>query len=342
MSRSNEAQVFWRMLLSLHPKRTRFALEHILEAFRAAFPHRQGDAAVRSVLAGLLDELEQTGVLSKPRRTNRRAYDHSERTSLPRHVTRSDRPVLPVRPTVVWRPELSFGSALGESWREELLAIQEWFRSGGAEAPPVALRERSVEIFGDEKRLDALLGTQLFTVGRLTLSTLRCYLPSTSIHVAPLSKDGFARPLLVVENHTTFDTICRWNEQSRRFSAVGFGAGAAFVASCESLRTQLATPVCSGEVLYFGDLDPKGIWIPARATQASGIEVRPEESLYRLLIAKGRRNGRLPLGSPAFEPTLLEWLPVSIQAETKAFFKNGLRLPQELVTLPDLRGSVPQ
>jgi len=340
MNRSNDAEILWRELISAHPRRTRFALEHLLDAFRGAIPHRQNDADSRSVLAKLLEELEQTGALRTPSKTNRRAYDHSERTSLPKHVVRIDRPTPKMPSAVVWRPELGFAPALGDSWREELLAIQEWLRNEGATAQPVALRERSVEIFGDEKRLDALLGSQLFAAGRLKLDTLRCYLPTVPIHVVSLPPDGSARPLLVVENHTTFDTLCRWNEQSRRYSGVAFGAGAAFVASCASLHPHLAAPGCSRELLYFGDLDPKGIWIPCRAAKGSGLEVRPDVQLYALLLTKGRAHRKLPRGAFPFEPSLLEWLPSSLQADTGRMFKNGLRLPQELVTLPDLLSEI--
>jgi hypothetical protein len=336
MNRSNDAEMFWGLLLDAHPRRTRFTLEHLLATFRAAFPHRQGDTDARSVLAKLLDELEQTGALRTPRKANRRAYDRSERTSLPKHVTRIDRPAPVVQPIVVWRPELGFASALVEMWREELLAIQEWFRDGGATAEHVALRERSVEIFGDEKRLDALLGTQLFAPGRLTLDTLRCYLPTVPIHVVSFPTDGSARPLLVAENHTTFDTLCRWNERSQRYSAVAYGAGAAFVASCVSLRPHLAAPGCSGQLLYFGDLDPKGIWIPACAAKESGLKIQPDEQLYSLLLAKGRAHRKLPRVTISFEPTLLDWLPALLQADTGRMFKSGLRLPQELVALSDL------
>lgn len=142
-----------------------------------------------------------------------------------------------------------------------------------------------------------------------------------------------------MENHTTFDTLCRWNEQSRRYSAVAFGAGSAFVASCASLGSRLAAPGCSRLLTYFGDLDPKGIWIPARAAKGSGLEVQPEERLYALLMAKGRANRTLPRGTIPFEPTLLEWLPASLQIETGRMFENGLRFPQELVTLPDLQAA---
>ncbi|MGH7991865.1 MAG: hypothetical protein ACREDS_16945, partial [Limisphaerales bacterium] len=74
---------------------------------------------------------------------------------------------------------------------------------------------------------------------------------------------------------------------------MAFGAGAAFIAACESLRIHLAAPGCSGQLFYFGDLDPKGIWIPVGA-QDSGIKIYPDETLYALLLEKGRKRRGLP------------------------------------------------
>jgi len=336
MNHGNDAQQFWDALRSAHPRRTRFALEHLLETFQRLFPHRHGDADVRVVLARLLGELEQSGAICLPSKSNRRAYDHSERTPLPKHIVRSDRAGRARQAAVVWRPELAFASDFGSSLQAELLAVQEWLRNGGTTAALVALRERSVEIFGDEKRLDSLLGTQLFAPGRLTLDLLRCYLPSVPIYVVSVAEEGVLRPLLVVENHTTFDTLCRWNNKNRRYSAVAFGAGAAFIAACESLRTHLAAPGCSGQLLYFGDLDPKGIWIPARASQDCGIEVHADETLYAMLLAKGRERRVSPHEPFSFESGLLDWLPASLREEVGRHFRSGRRLPQELVALPDL------
>jgi hypothetical protein len=336
MNGSNDAQIFWQALLERHPRRRRFTLPEIWEAFRQAFPHRQGDTDVRTVLARWLDELERMGTIQLPSKANRRAHDHSERTTLPKHVVRCDARPLGTRSTIIWRPELAFAADLGGALQNELQAIQQWLRHGGGTAAPVALRERSVEIFGDEKRLDSLLGTQLFASGRLTLELLRCYLPSVPIYVVSLSSDGARRPILAVENHTTFDTICRWNEKARRYAGVAYGAGAAFIATCASLRLHVDQPDCSGQLLYFGDLDPKGLWIPVRAEQASGIDVRPEETLYELLLAKGQT--RLPPANEPFsyEPLLLHWLPAPLGNAVELHFSRGRRLAQEWVSLPDL------
>jgi hypothetical protein len=52
--------------------------------------------------------------------------------------------------------------------------VNQLLQTGGADRPVVPVRERSLELFGDE--LGALLGGALFRGDRrLTLELLRCY-----------------------------------------------------------------------------------------------------------------------------------------------------------------------
>lgn len=336
MNISCDAQCLWDTLSDRYPRQVRLTLEQLLTAFQVALPHRSDDAEGRSALAGMLAEFAAAGLLRLPRATSRAAYNCAERTPLPRHVYRLNPSPRTRSGPGLWRPELAFALQMDESWHAELKVVQEWLRRGGMQAPLVAMRERSVEIFGDEKRLDALLGTNLFAPGRLSLELLRCYLPSVPIHVVSAALAKSDAPLLVVENHTTFDTLCRWNAGRKRYSAVAFGAGTAFVASAASLRVHLGKPGCSGCVCYFGDVDPRGLWIPRRAAMESGIDVKPDTELYLLLLSKARQQHNLPRSRFRFDPQLLEWLPAAVRADTTSYFEQGVRLPQELITIHDL------
>lgn len=336
MTSSPEMARYWEALLNAYPRRVRFELVHLLEAYKIAFPYRDGDVNTRTELAALLSQLSQAGLLQLPQRSNGRAYDHAERTALPRYVTRISQPASLDKPTKYWRPELAFAAEMPQGWHRDLELIQNWLRDGGTSAGPVALRERSAEIFDDEKRLDALLGTQLFSPGRVTLELLRCYLPTIPIYLTTIPLDEERRPLLVVENHTTFDTLQRWNEQQKRYSAIAFGAGTGFVSSCKSLSTYSNVPGCSGVVLYFGDVDPKGLWIPVRATEQCGMPVLPDERLYSLLFAKARKTTLTPRDPLGFDLSLLQWLPANFRHEAEQYFQTGRRLPQELVSIYDL------
>jgi hypothetical protein len=55
---------------------------------------------------------------------------------------------------------------------DDLAVINAWLARGGPNGTVLPLRERSYDIFDDEKRLDLLVGGVLFRPGRLTLERL--------------------------------------------------------------------------------------------------------------------------------------------------------------------------
>ena len=58
---------------------------------------------------------------------------------------------------------------------EDLIKLNSFLSERREDRVDVPIKERSLEIFGDEKRLDALRNTVLFDDGRLTLEHLRCF-----------------------------------------------------------------------------------------------------------------------------------------------------------------------
>jgi hypothetical protein len=118
--------------------------------FRTEFPHLVGEGDERAQLATLLEHLREDNRIRLPGTRSR----HAERTLLPNTITRLDRPPAQAEHSVVWRPELAFARDLPRALQEELRSVQDWLKCGGSAKPMVAARERSVEIFGDEKRLD--------------------------------------------------------------------------------------------------------------------------------------------------------------------------------------------
>ncbi len=108
-----------------------------------------------------------------------------------------------------WRPELSWASTarITTARTDVLGAINRWFRdtSNRPEARrPLSLRERSHEIFNDEKRLDGLIGGALFGPGRLDLEQLAAYREPSPLAYRHL---GDGDTMLVIENSDTFATL---------------------------------------------------------------------------------------------------------------------------------------
>lgn len=311
--------------------RTRVPLLDLWRLLDQADPASRMDIRRRAALATLLTELAEAGVISLP---SSRSFDRTERPPLPHFVTlaRPDTET-PGPPDVVWHPELSWvpDARLTPSQIQNLTAINLWlFRSrDGLEAP---VRERSLEIFGDEKALDRLLLTSLFGPDRLSLSLLRARraVPRMVTHTA-----GDGNELLVVENSDTFDSLIRaLSERSGPIGIVGWGAGAGFEASVLSVA-DLDRPISA--IHYFGDLDPSGLRIPANASAlaaSSGLPaVRPAVGLYEALLAAGRPQSDQQALSLSTAHDLTEWLAPAHREPVARLLCDGQRLAQEAVGL---------
>lgn len=136
--------------------------------------------------------------------------------------------------SVDWAPELAFlrtGDVLVAP--EDLLKLHAFFQEGSG-AAEMNIKERSLQIFGDEKRLDALRTTSLFREDRLSLAALRCHtVPEPLGWQRGPSRTGY---VLVVENACTWETYARWNAGAGRYSAVVYGGGNRFLESVVRLR----------------------------------------------------------------------------------------------------------
>ena len=103
--------------------------------------------------------------------------------------------------SISWAPEMRFVKAMKSGVAPgDLIRLNEFFLDNGSQRALVPVKERSLQVFGDEKRLDALRVTALFR-GGLSLQILRCF-----VAAEPL---GWQRgpnanaPLLVIENAAT-------------------------------------------------------------------------------------------------------------------------------------------
>ena len=188
---------------------------------------------------------------------------------------------------VRWAPELAFlENAPTTIAPEDLLKLNEFYQAGGRHRPVVPIKERSLQIFGDEKRLDALLSSSLFRMDRLTPESLRCEI----VMEPPGWKRGPSAdgPVLVLENAATWHSYARWNQECGAFSAVVYGGGNRFIESSVFLQEILREVGGRRRVLYFGDLDAQGLRIPCRASTRTVARdlppVEPDLWSYRRLL----------------------------------------------------------
>jgi hypothetical protein len=337
----NEAAALRHELAVRAGSRRKLTLEAVWTAFLASVPGYLGAPDARSRLAELLQTLEAEGFLVRPR--GRVHWDATGAPALPRWIRLSvSAPVSSAEGDhrmIAWAPELAFASDLARTAvHRDLLAIQQFLASGGRQRPFVPLRERSADIFGDEKRLDSLVSTQVFGPGRLSLEMLRCFEVMPPLTWEPGRPEAPPR-LLVIENLHTFDSFRRWNGICPAYAAVAYGHGNQFLKTARDLP-RLITQLGIEQVEYFGDLDRRGLEIASRAADLLaplGTLLRPATRWYRTLLDEGDRflQARAPRGASADTDRKLgaelDWLPSELRLRAAALLQRGLRLPQELV-----------
>jgi hypothetical protein len=240
-----------------------------------------------------------------------------------------------------WEPELCFlREARLNIPFSELKQLNEFIKDRNHEPILVPIKERSLQIFGDEKRLDALVSSSLFRSGRLDLNEhLSCEIIGVPMAWKRGPSAAAGQPIIVLENAATWHSYCRWNSQRALFSAVVYGDGNRFADGIQYLPDIFAELGGPRRILYFGDLDPQGVLIPqegsARAQGARLPPVEPHLWSYTQLLSLGAGHGQPWDGEPP-SSTLCDWLG-SCADSAKQLFARRQRLAQEHIGWEFLR-----
>ncbi len=218
---------------------------------------------------------------------------------------------------------------------DTLRHVNRFLRDWDPARPWLPARERALEVFGSETRLDELAGTRLFRLGIITHELLRCIVVHPPLVHARVSATGV---VLVIENHNTYASALRaLREDDRGVGVIAHGAGKAFCASVTFLA-EFDPPATA--VWYFGDLDGEGLAIPAKADHVArdaGLPaVRPAAPLYQRLLELDRRRRAKKAHPPEAAAALVIWLPAALEPAAAALLVAGQRLPQEAVTFEEL------
>jgi hypothetical protein len=232
-----------------------------------------------------------------------------------------------------WEPELAF---LHEGRVNlpfaELFKLNQFFKARSARREIVPIKERSLEIFGDEKRLDVLYLSSLFRAGRLELRRdLSCEVIGIPFAWKRGPSVAWERPIIAIENAATWHSYCRWNADRGAFSAIVYGDGNRFVEGIRYLKDLFVELGGIRRILYFGDLDPQGLLIPqeasGRAEAADLPHIEPHVWSYRKLLQIAEGRGQPWQGEPISE-TLCDWLGEPAE-QVQQLFAAGKRIAQE-------------
>jgi|ERR1043166_6879761 hypothetical protein len=314
--------------------RRRIPLDQLRKEFAAACPELAEQADRRTRLAQLLQSAAASGEIVLP--LGKRSWDQTGGMPLPGFVLLAAPPprAPAVAPGYSWHPLLGFAALERNRLRlESARCINEWLKSDPDLTLNVPIKERSLEIFGDEKRLDRLRAGSDRLFGRLSLSSLGCRVCPIPLPFEAGPPSAVGKPLLIVENNDTWVSFSMWNRSAGRFSAVAYAGGGhgKSLAYDETFIDELIGRVQAAALYYFGDIDPAGIRIASRAaerrSQRDGVPLQPASALYNWLLMAGVRT---PLTSNEhILSSDLDWLPGALRESVITLFEAGQRIPQE-------------
>jgi hypothetical protein len=291
-------------------------------------PHLRFDPTRRTRLRDLLTELAEAGVVEPSVKPDRSLQPH-----LPAFVTLTTAPRARVGSGAgaghPWRPELEWAHQLRLTPTEfdALLAVQDYRKHRPASPAVIPHRERSLQLFGDEKHLDRLARGRLFEPSRLDFGLLDCWWAPPPLAYRHLDdSDG---PIVVTENSAGYHSLPA--VLAGRASILAYGAGGSFAQSVASLA-ELGP---GRRVLYIGDLDAEGVAIPQRAAEAAlAAGVSPPEpfvELWQALAEAADRHAQPATPVPGeVAAELCDWFGhTALAKDVQQLLENGVRVAQE-------------
>lgn len=243
----------------------------------------------REALMAVLDELRKNGLVEFPK--SNMLWDKGALPYLPAWVNKLQ-PKKQAKDVarVIWSPELAFLAEQVIRQDSPWVKVDAWLkRCRGKRLELKPIRERSLDIFGDEKALDRVVGLIPFKEGQINLKTLGCFYVPEPIPWRPGPPGSSKFSGLCVENATTFDTLCRFNSEVGYWAFVAYGRGNQFVSMTDGL-VSVVKEYGHDRVQYFGDADLEGIEIAARGAKRLlelGVSLELDHRLYNLLVKFG-------------------------------------------------------
>lgn len=262
-------------------------------------------------------------------------WDSSVRPSLPRWVrlTREQKGTAAFdHKTYPWEAELQWlANQTDISNPSTWLSLNEFFRHDGASCPLVPVKERSCQIFGDEKQLERVLRIRAAVAAGMTAASFRCFHVS-HVPVHRTFPDCPTSAILISENEAGFDSHCRVNRVRPRYRTIIYGKGEEVLKSAEFI-SQVALEGNVAAVEYIGDIDQNGLSMPQRlnarlAQSHRTVHVVPLVFAYEHLL----KDVVFPPGEPApVSGALVAWLPEPLASKAELLLKRRERRAQELV-----------
>nr|MDO8112534.1 DUF2220 family protein [Candidatus Sigynarchaeota archaeon] len=242
-----------------------------------------------------------------------------------------------------WHPRLAWlaveRSMLHDTY-DLLVILDDYVRRLPSAHIPMPEKERSLEIFGDEKALRKIIET---FKDKDIFSIANCY--QTYEPLVGIPFDSTNETILFIENRDTFMSTCKVISllDDKPYKAVYYGQGNQFSTAV------LSIPVNHGpgtRIEYFGDVDTHGFFIPQDALKAlknmdSSYDIHPQPAMYgRLIELYKKRDIKIECSVATkrrdLDTAWITRLPPDISLDILSILKNKERVPQELLNIIEI------
>jgi hypothetical protein len=240
---------------------------------------------------------------------NPQNYDLSAKIPLPYQIkVKIERNNEATDNNYVWSPELlPFVDKKGikQKTEENLIKIDQFLKKNRSKLIEIPIKERSLQIFGDEKYLDSFIknrenGTEL-------LKILKCFHTYEPIHGKNFVS-YLHNSILILENRDTFYGFLKSQESMSKpyYRGVFYGQGGVILNSFHNIIKYLDE---STQVYYFGDIDKGGITIAVNLIKA-WREMEPKRQIeianeyYAKIIDFYQKSGFSILATSKMKPNL--------------------------------------
>ncbi|MEG8184454.1 Wadjet anti-phage system protein JetD domain-containing protein [Nocardia terpenica] len=317
----------------------RVPMPELLRAAAAVDMTAAASVGWRGRVLAAINDLVAAGHVEVPKTS----FDRTAHPPLPAYVRKPAEPSVPRRKThrPVWHEELSWAAklwddkALTATDQRHLTAVNTWLSRRQGTAVP--MRERSLDIFDDEKTLDTVVLGPLFAPGRLTWQLLEAFPCWPPVEQTVLGDGDW----LIVENFTTYHSITGRAREAGFRGRIVWGSGNQVATRLSALADSPAPQ----RLWYFGDIDAGGFRVARSAARRADLlglpPLRPARGLYRMAFERGK-----PRGDKANRPNgealawIRSWLGEQLGSDIAELVGQRNRIVQEYVGKVVLSNSI--
>lgn len=325
----------------IEKSKIKISYEEIVQIYNITFPEYKNIVDKNQRIMEVLKELEKEEKLLFPKtKWNKIVVPHiPPYIKIP--IKNDNKEKIIKLQQISWISKLSFANELKTLEQlESLSKINNFFiENQNNKLCTIPIRERSMQIFGDEKKLDRLHKKGKLFGDRLTLVELKCEdIPPPLHYEAVLEPNN--KPILICENSNSFHSFRRWNKEKEIYSVVVYGSGNEFSKTHYWLE-EIIERYNVSTILYFGDIDPIGLEIPfnINKTRISNqlTPIKPAKNLYNILLELNKINILKDSANKKINEEVFNWFDSNLMIKNmKDLFEKNLRIPQEALSYEDL------